>query len=57
MGIPVARWLAWYLPSTVVCDWLGTYYDSYQHEILHHNHQCKKGDAKVATASYLQSGS
>ena len=57
MGIPVARWLAWYLPSTVVCDWLGTYYDSYQHEILHHNHQYKKGDAKVATASYLQSGS
>ena len=52
MGIPVAWCPAWYLLSTLVsCIQLTrysyTYYDSYQYEILHQNHQYKKGGTKV----------
>ena len=47
MGIPVARWLAWNLSDYVTVMIPKNLMILNRHEILHQNHQCKKGETKV----------
>ena len=52
MGITVARWLAWNLPDYVPIMIPKNLMILNGHEILHQNHQCKKGRNEGAIASH-----